>query len=125
MGEANWFIGAVPWAIIVPRPGYRRSLKVFRLVPEVRREVNEGAFWWLAGVVFYTLTAPLWLPFVVLVVLGEWLGELRSFGFLPDFARKREQAIEKAWAKVPLGEIKRRIGEPVGTILPKKSEPID
>lgn len=113
MAEANWFVGSIPWALIVPRPHYVRGVKVWRHVPEVRSEVNEAAFWIAAGWVFWTVTAPLWLPFIALVLIGQWLIVRSGFrdGALPDFSAKRADAIERAWAKVPLEEIRRRIGD--------------
>lgn len=114
------FTDKICWRFIVPRRRYFWSLRVATVVPEIKGEINRQAFF-----------ALVW-PFVVLAALVAMapgmVGVVLLFisriltGPIPDLKRLNGRAVEAAWEKVPLEEIRERLGTR-GKINPKPQPP--
>lgn len=118
---AHWFTDRICWRYIVPAPRYFRELRIGRVAPELRGELNRIRWLMLSAAVLLVPVAILILPFLML----RWVSDLvldARLGIMPDFTGMRERAVEEALRKVPLKDLKERLGETATTILPKKPQ---
>lgn len=101
---------SLPWHLLVPRKGYFKEARVFKLCPEIHPQINKAAGFQAAE---YVVMLPMVLLFVVvypLMILKE-LGEklLRLLPPLPDFDEPKRRAIEEAHSILPMEEIRKRL----------------
>lgn len=112
------FTDKIGWRFVVPRHQYFRSFRVAAVVPEIKGEINRQAF--------IALVWPLWAMAMLVILIPSAIGACMvwlsgaALQLLPDLDHLNGKAVREAWEKVPLDEIRERIGEPLPKINSKK-----
>lgn len=114
----------IAWRFVVPRSGYFGLLRVARACPEIRSDINKIALYSLVINIGFVVALPFVLIGILLGALVVGLVKIRSH--LPDFAELQNDAIKEMHWKVPVEEIRRRVGlDPErGTLLDKAGNPV-